>query len=238
MHENQSGSKANGTPRPRNRLLRSLTPALLLLAACDDLYDFKFFDSTGITSSSGPSLGFGSSSLEISEDSGEVTALVRLYTSGTPLDGPVTVEYFTEDDTAVQGEDYAATSGKLTFPVDGVKTLNIRIAIHDDAKTEGPESFFLRMRNARGARIVNSSMKITIQDPQDRGLRLQPILMIVIEGDQPALLVPFPHIDRQCPRCLQSHQSLTAVVPHTRIARPQTLQVEATTHKQRGIGNR
>ena len=66
--------------------------------------------------------------------------------------GTVTVDYATEDETAVAGTDYTAVSGTLTFaPGETEKT--VRVAILDDLIDEGREVFRLKLSNAVGAHI-------------------------------------------------------------------------------------
>ena len=66
--------------------------------------------------------------------------------------GTVTVDYATEDETAVAGSDYTATSGTLTF-APGETEKAVRVAILDDLIDEGQEVFRLKLSNASGAHI-------------------------------------------------------------------------------------
>ena len=68
--------------------------------------------------------------------------------------GTVTVDYATEDGTAVAGTDYTATSGTLTF-ASGETEKTVRVAILDDLIDEGREVFRLKLSNAVGARIAD-----------------------------------------------------------------------------------
>ena len=80
-----------------------------------------------------------------------------------------TVEYVTLDGTAVAGEDYTRTRGTLTFaPGETEKTVSVPIL--DDAIDEGEETFTLKLRNAKGAYIVDDEATGTIEndDPMAR----------------------------------------------------------------------
>jgi hypothetical protein len=67
-----------------------------------------------------------------------------------PAGDPVTVEYYTADDTAVAGSDYVETTGTLTFNP-GEQTATITVPLIDDGDTEPNETFFLHFTNAVGA---------------------------------------------------------------------------------------
>ena len=77
------------------------------------------------------------------------------------VEGTVTVDYATSDGTAAAGEDYAATSGTLTFaPGETEKTVSV--PIHDDSHDEGSETLSLTLSNAQGARIGDGEATGTI----------------------------------------------------------------------------
>ena len=75
----------------------------------------------------------------------------------------VTVDYATQDDSAQAGEDYAPTSGTLTFAV-GEASKTIEVEILDDAHDEGEESFLLTLSNAVGARLNDAEATGTIEN--------------------------------------------------------------------------
>ena len=66
----------------------------------------------------------------------------------------VTVDYATADGTASAGEDYAATSGTLTFAAGNTRK-TVAVAVLDDAKDESEERFTLTLSNASGAVIAD-----------------------------------------------------------------------------------
>ena len=75
--------------------------------------------------------------------------------------GVVTVDYRTVDGTASAGTDYVATAGTLTFAA-GERSRTVAVPVLDDAHDEGTETFTLKLRNARGAWIVDGEATGTI----------------------------------------------------------------------------
>ena len=75
----------------------------------------------------------------------------------------VTVDYATEDGTAVAGEDYTAASGTLVFAA-GETAKSVEVAVLDDAHDEGAETLTLRLSNASGARIEDGDATGTIEN--------------------------------------------------------------------------
>ena len=73
----------------------------------------------------------------------------------------VTVDYATADGTATAGEDYTQTSGTLAF-ARGETAKTIAVAVLDDAKDEGEETFTLRLSNASGAVLADAEATGTI----------------------------------------------------------------------------
>ena len=109
--------------------------------------------------------GGGTPSLAISnaggsEGAGNLSVPVTLSNGGS---GTVTVNWATENGTATAGQDYQTDNGTLTFgPGDAVK--NITVSIIDDTNDENTESFTVRLSNAQGATIADSTGQITITD--------------------------------------------------------------------------
>ena len=75
--------------------------------------------------------------------------------------GTVTVDYATADGSATAGEDYTAASGTLSFAA-GETEKTVAVALLDDAKDEGEETFALNLSNASGAYIADGSATGTI----------------------------------------------------------------------------
>ena len=82
---------------------------------------------------------------------------------------PLTVDYATRDGSAAAGEDYTAASGALTFTL-GQRTKTVSVAVLDDVKNEGEETFTLELSNVAGGRIEDGTGIGTIEndDPLQR----------------------------------------------------------------------
>lgn len=76
-------------------------------------------------------------------------------------DAEVTVHYATANGTAVATQDYAATSGTLTFQP-GETSRTISVSIKGDRKREANETFSVNLSNAVGATIGDGSATVTI----------------------------------------------------------------------------
>ena len=93
---------------------------------------------------------------------GPDAALAFRVTLDRASSSPVTVDYATQDGTAVAAAaDYTATSGTLTFaPGETAKT--VTVAVLDDAHDEGAETLTLTLSNATGAHIADATATGTI----------------------------------------------------------------------------
>ena len=74
---------------------------------------------------------------------------------------PITVHYATANGTAVAPQDYAATSGTLTFQP-GETSRTISVSIKGDRKREANETFSVQLSNAVGATISDGVATVTI----------------------------------------------------------------------------
>ena len=109
--------------------------------------------------------GGGTPSLSISnatvaEGAGTATLRVTLLNGGT---GTVTVSWATEAGTATVGQDFTAAAGSLSFAA-GEVAKDISVSIIDDSADESNENFTVKLRNAQGATIADSTGQITITD--------------------------------------------------------------------------
>ena len=94
-------------------------------------------------------LSFPLDPINVDEEAGSTVLTVNLAPAGTET---VTVDYATRDFRAEEGEDYTATSGRLTFaPGETSKTITIPI-LNDDIY-EGLESFFVDLSNPSGTAL-------------------------------------------------------------------------------------
>jgi hypothetical protein len=81
-----------------------------------------------------------------------------------PSPQPVTVHFATANGTAVQGKDYSAGQGKVTFQA-GATAETITIPILGNRLATGNKSFRVLLSDSRGAPIADGSADITILDP-------------------------------------------------------------------------
>ena len=94
---------------------------------------------------------------------GEDAVLVFEVTLGRAASGPVTVDYATADGTAKAGEDYRTASGTLELAA-GETSKTVEVAVLDDTKDEGEETFTLRLSNASGAAIADGEATGAIEN--------------------------------------------------------------------------
>ena len=78
----------------------------------------------------------------------------------------VTVDYATSNGTAREGEDYTRAAGTLTF-APGERKKTVPVAVLDDARDEGEESFSLTLSRASGARIAKAVATGTITNDDE-----------------------------------------------------------------------
>jgi hypothetical protein len=82
-----------------------------------------------------------------------------------PGSTPITVNFGTADGTAIQGTDYAAASGQLTF-APGQTTMRVLVSPVDKGDSNPSTTFYVNLANASGATVANSQGSVTIQrDP-------------------------------------------------------------------------
>ena len=98
----------------------------------------------------------------------------------------VTVDFETDDGTALAGSDYEQTSGTLTFPT-GTEKRTISVQTHEDDIAESDERFTVRLSDADGATVEDGTARGTIKDNDGGGGSL-PVVTIedappVAEGE-------------------------------------------------------
>jgi len=127
------------------------TPAGLAFAPTGDLY----------VSLGAPAGAKGSGVLRVV--AGAVAVNVSLSVASTST---ITVDYVTVNGTALAGDDYAATSGTLTFPP-GVTSRTVLVKVTDDLLLESNETFGLYLSNpTAGTIIADADGLATIQDDE------------------------------------------------------------------------
>ncbi len=115
-------------------------------------------------------LQFSADTFTVSEADGELIIPVTR-TGGT--DGRVTARYSFTNETAINGQDYAATPGVLVWEDGDSTPQNITIAIRADDLNDGEQTFFVSLFSpVGGAGIGNGFSRITLVDstpPAQRG---------------------------------------------------------------------
>ena len=94
---------------------------------------------------------------------GEDDAMDFAVTLSRAASGEVTVTYATRDGTAKKGKDYRPAKGTLSFAA-GETAKTVEVAILDDAKDEGEETFRLVLKKATGAVIADGEATGTIEN--------------------------------------------------------------------------
>ncbi|XP_022909911.1 sodium/calcium exchanger Calx isoform X2 [Onthophagus taurus] len=77
------------------------------------------------------------------------------------VDGPLMIDYCTEDGTATAGADYIATKGTLHF-APGEKEKSFSLEVIDDDVFEADEHFYVRLRNSQPPGMIGSPNLATI----------------------------------------------------------------------------
>lgn len=79
----------------------------------------------------------------------------------------VTVNYATQNGSAIAGSDYRAASGKLTFSP-GETSKSIPVAIFGDRLVESEEYFAVNLQGAKNAKIADAQAHVSISDDEPR----------------------------------------------------------------------
>ncbi len=111
-------------------------------------------------------IALASSSYSVSETGGSVTLSV---TRSGGSDGSVSVNYASADNTALDGQDYTAVSGTLTWSNGDSASKTITVNISDDSNAEGSETFSIGLSGIVGATLGGDSATITIIDDETSG---------------------------------------------------------------------
>ncbi len=97
-------------------------------------------------------------------DFGTKTAVLTVTLSGvTPL--TVTVDYFTQNDTAAAGEDYKPVEGNLVFT--STAPQHVAVPIFGDLDVEADETFVVLLQNSSGATIADGDGVVTLLNDDD-----------------------------------------------------------------------
>ena len=110
----------------------------------------------------GGTVQFAMGAYQVSE-AGPLATITVTRTGG--LASGVTVDYSTADGSATEPEDYASTSGTLSFGP-GVLQRSFTVPIHEDALNEGDETFDIALANPTGGAVLGptSLTRVTITE--------------------------------------------------------------------------
>ena len=96
---------------------------------------------------------------------------------------PVTVDYATADGTATAGQDYAPTSGTLTFQIGDLQK-TVAVPVNGDSVVEPNETFLVNLSNPTGGLTIADGQGIgTIRNddqPPPKVIRVSDIVMTVV----------------------------------------------------------
>ncbi len=94
------------------------------------------------------------SDVSFAEGQDGATAYVFTVSLSQPSSKRVSVDFATENGSALAGEDYAQTSGTLNF-ARGQTSKTVTVLVNGDTTVEGDETFSLKLRRARNAFIAD-----------------------------------------------------------------------------------
>jgi hypothetical protein len=128
---------------------------------------FVLGDRTRNLDASSGQLGFAQLTSAAIENAGTINVSVRR-TLGRA--GAVSVQYATTGVTALEGSDYAAVTGTLTWSAGDLADKVIAVAIADDAALESAETFTVTLSAFTGGAVLDgaSSLTVTIDDNDAR----------------------------------------------------------------------
>ncbi|MEM9365542.1 MAG: Calx-beta domain-containing protein [Planctomycetota bacterium] len=107
------------------------------------------------------------------------------------VEGGLTLDFATTDDTAVAGSDYTTATGRLTFSGNDGESQSISLDITDDSSVEIAETLFLTLSNLSGngidvndVTLNNANPTVQITDDDTASLRFVPSSVTLAEGDE------------------------------------------------------
>lgn len=135
-------------------------PSGVILISDIDNGLFVLQDNTAALPPSAGRLGFTSATQSVAERDGQAVLRVRR-SDGTQ--GAVSVQYTTQDGSAVAGSDYAAVSGTLNWAAGDLADRTIAVAITNDGQMETSEQFTVQLTGpAGGASLGQADLSVVI----------------------------------------------------------------------------
>ena len=149
----------------------SVSISLSSTSDCDSSGAICTADGRGLSHSLSASVAgpVGISVADARVEEGDGAVLAFAVTLSRAASGTVTLDYATADGTATAGLDYTAASGTLTFEA-GNRSQTVSVTVLDDSHDDGGETMTLRLSNASGGVLTDSSATGTIEnkDPMPR----------------------------------------------------------------------
>jgi hypothetical protein len=147
-----------------------------------------------IVAGTGPGASIGDVSVTEGNTGTTPATLALVPVTLTAVSGvPVTVDFTTAPGTATAPDDYAITTGTLTF-APGETTRNVTVAVVGDTNVEPNENFFVNLSNlSGGGSIGDAQAEVTIVNDDFGPVTINAGDGSVVEGDptaNPDLLVP------------------------------------------------
>jgi chitinase len=113
-----------------------------------------------------PAVYIGDASVTEGNSGTKTAEIVISLTQSRPRQS-VTVNYSTQNGAAIAGQDYQATSGKLTFAA-GELSKTIKIPLLGDRLVESDESFTVNLQGVKNAKVADGQGLVTIADDEPR----------------------------------------------------------------------
>ena len=122
-------------------------------------YDAFVAQLTTLTTSDPSNLQFSLATFQAAENSGQ--AVIKVSRTGN-INGSVSVDYASSDDTAASGSDYTAAAGTLTWDDGESGEKSFMVNLIDDTEVEGNESIILTLENITGEAVLGSPQMATL----------------------------------------------------------------------------
>ena len=122
----------------------------------------------------------------VSEGNDKETVVQAVLSRKGPLDASVTVEWTTDDGTALAGEDYRAASGQAVFEA-GQEQTRVSLTVLGDTVAEPDESFYVRLTSTSTGRIAMDLGEVLIlndDEPPPKQVELRIADLRVDEGNR------------------------------------------------------
>src|ERR1019366_2664955 len=116
------------------------------------------YSPTGVTLTVSQAPQISINDVGITQQGATSTTATFTVSLNTPSLSPVTVNYATQDGTALAGSDYQGASGTLTFPGDGTTTVqSINVTVNPDPSCDPNELFTVVLSSPTNATVARGT---------------------------------------------------------------------------------